>query len=445
MGSAPRYSRIRRLASWRESLASRLWPIPATAVVGAVAVGIFLPMLDAEIDAHLPTSLASVLFSGGTDAARAVLSSIAGSLITATSLTFSLTIVALQLASTQGSPRLLRLFAADRMVHATLALFLATFAYALTVLRVIADSEDAPFIPRISVTLASLLTFASVIMLTIFLGHLARQLRVETMLRDVHQQADATLKLLVSTELEGTDALPPRPPRPLVVEGDSSGFVTLVDRPALLALGRDEDIVVAELHPVGESVIAGTPLAEWWDRGDEHSPASRDRVARIERRIRAAHHVDYERTTAQDVGLGVRQLADVAIKALSPGVNDPTTAVHALSHLTALLRDIAQWPQEPAALVDDDGVARLLPRRHDFDALLSEALDQVRLYGAGDPAVVTRLYACLRQLAHRLPAAHRAALERQRTRLDAAVSAQPYDGDDRARFAVLSAEVARTS
>ncbi|NGP09706.1 DUF2254 domain-containing protein, partial [Rhodococcus sp. 14C212] len=155
-----------------EAVRSRLWPVPAAAVLLAVLAGIGLPELDAAVDARLPPSVAGYLFGGGADAAREVLSAIAASLITVTSLTFSLTLVTLQLASSQYSPRLLRTFAADRVVQRTLALFLATFTYALTVLRTVrSDTDDADgtaFVPQMAMTTAYLLTVASVLALVLF-------------------------------------------------------------------------------------------------------------------------------------------------------------------------------------------------------------------------------------------------------------------------------------
>ena len=174
-----------RAARWKDGLRTKLWPFPVVAVALSVVLGTALPALDAAVDGKLPESVSVLLFSGGPEAARSVLQAISGSLITVTSLTFSLTVVTLQLASSQFSPRLLRTFTADRFVHATLALFLAAFAFALTVLRSVrAESGSGPsFVPEISVTVAFGLAIASVMGLVLFLAHLTREIRVETMMR----------------------------------------------------------------------------------------------------------------------------------------------------------------------------------------------------------------------------------------------------------------------
>ncbi|MRX43042.1 DUF2254 domain-containing protein [Agromyces kandeliae] len=426
-------------ATLSESISSRIWPLPVAAIIAAVIAGILLPILDAAVDDVLPAWLAAILFSGGTDAARAVLTTIAGSLITATSLTFSLTVVALQLASNQASPRLLRTFASDRMVHVTLATFLGTFAYALTVLRSVSDTGE--LVPRIAVTVAFVLTLVSVLMLVLFLAHLASRLRVETMLRDVHRETTRTIAL-VGADDRPTAPAPVRPAQPHVVLARRSGFVTGIDRDAVVAAARDHGAVVRELRQVGASVIEGTPIAEWWPTMST-TDAAADRGTRADRSaleaaVAGAYHVGYERTSPQDIGFGLRQLADIAAKALSPGVNDPTTAVHALSHIAAVLGDLADLPEGPPAYADDDGAARVVPVRHDFAELVEVGMQQVRRYGAADPDVATRLFELVGDVGcHASRPEHRRVLEGQLDRLVASVAAADYDAHERAGFARL--------
>jgi len=175
-----------RVGVLRDALQTRLWPVPTVGVLIAVALGVLMPSVDTRVDDSLPPRLSAYLFGGGADAARTVLSAIGGSLITVTSLTFSLTVVTLQLASSQFSPRLLRTFSRDPFVHRTLALFLGTFAYSLVVLRTVRSTASGrpEFVPKISITVAVVLTLVSVFALVLFLDHLATQIRVETMLDD---------------------------------------------------------------------------------------------------------------------------------------------------------------------------------------------------------------------------------------------------------------------
>jgi uncharacterized membrane protein len=434
-----------RLASLRESISARLWPVPVAAIVLAVGLGVVIPIADAALDDELPGWFAALLFSGGPGAARSVLAAIAGSLVSATTLTFSLTVVALQLASSQASPRVLRLFSRDRVVHRTLAVFLGTFAFALTVLRTVRDADEAgdAAVPRFAITLAFLSTVASVVMLVLFLAHLARQLRIETVMRDVHRETSGTIALVRGTGETPDDddgATPPdRPSSRRMALAADSGFLTGTDRERLVEVAHEHDLVVEEARAVGTNVIAGTPLAFWWPR-DPLRRAAPDDVAGIERGIRAAFGIGYERTPTQDIGFGLRQLVDIATRAVSPGVNDPTTAVHALGHVSAVLSELARLPEQTPVLLDDVGVARVIVQRHLFSSLLETGVAQVRHAGAGDPEVAARLYGLLREVAF---ACHRpddaAAVADQLDRLDATVVHRDFDATERARFAAMSA------
>ncbi|NYF09420.1 putative membrane protein [Leifsonia sp. AK011] len=443
-----RNSLRRAIASARESLATELWPLPTLAVVLAVALGIALPLVDRAVDASLPPSVAGFLFAGGVDSARAVLSAISGSLITATSLTFSLTVVALQLASSQASPRVLRTFAKDRAVQDTLAMFVGTFAYALTVLRTVQDATDASDaqVPRIAVTLASLLTFASVITLALFLGHLARQLRVDTVMRQVHSETGHTIDLVASTSTEGPEVLPSglRPETREVALARGSGFIRSVDRARLLTIAVEHDLVIEEEHPVGHNVVKATPLARWWTR-DRLVHLGADDVERRSRDIAGAFGLSYERTASQDIGFGIRQLTDICVRALSPGVNDPTTAVHALGHVSAILGDLAELPGQAVALEDDDGHLRVILRTHRFTDLLRTAMEQPRRYGCSDPDVVERLHQLLSEVGYRARGPDQLeALGRELDLLVASVGQADYLPAERERFSAL-AERTRTA
>lgn len=182
------------------------------------------------MDDALPPWLTAALFGGDAGAASTLLDAISSSLITVTSLTFSLTVVTLQLASSQFSPRLLRTFTSDLFVQATLAVFLSTFTYALTVLRAVrsGNSGSTAFVPRISVTFAFVLGIVSVLGLVLFLAHLARTIRVETMLRGVHDDASATLRRATSPleDSRPQPTLPTPPAHGIDITAPSSGFLT---------------------------------------------------------------------------------------------------------------------------------------------------------------------------------------------------------------------------
>ncbi|MFE0090410.1 DUF2254 domain-containing protein [Streptomyces sp. NPDC058991] len=434
-----------------ERLRAQLWPLPTLGVALAIVAGVGLPLLDGLTQHDMPSWLRAYLFGGSPDAARSVLAAIAGSMITVTALTFSLTVVTLQLASSQFSPRLLRTFTADRYVQATLALFLATFTFALTVLRTVRTGDDGQtgFVPQTSVTVAFVLTLASVLALVLFLSHLAREIRIESMMSSVLSAADRTIHRLLPEEpdLSGepsargdSAAAPPEPPaNALTLAAGASGFLTSVDEAALLKAAVEADALVRIDRPPGSSLIAGTPVGAAWPRTGE--PFTPDTRARLAEEVPHAVRTGAERTDLQDVAFGLRQLTDIAAKALSPGINDPTTAVHALSHSSALLCELARRDLGPRLLRDEHRQIRVVLCRPDLQDLLDLAVDQPLRYGAAEPAVLARIAMLLRELAWcTVPARHPpvvAALARLRSTVDA----QDLHAAERLRLTELAQHV----
>ena len=443
--------RRRTWESWADETRTRLWPLPVLALISAVALGIGLPRLDAAIGDNLPAELTVYLFGGGAGAARTVLNVIATSLITVTSLTFSLTVLTLQLASSQYSPRLLRTFTRDRFVQRTLALFIGSFVYALTVLRTVRTPDDGgtAFVPQLSVTVAFLLTLGSALGIVLFLAHLAREIRVETVLRNVHDDAAATIDRAVPPR--GPRAAPRPCPPPTgqtgVLLAPSSGFIVAIHPAVLLDAARAADAVVVVDRPVGDALVAGTPLARAWSNSP--SPLTESRLDVLQERLGQAVDTSFERTSRQDVAFGLRQLTDVTVKALSPAVNDPTTAVHALNHLSALLCDLTRRDLNALVLRDDAGRVRITVEQRSFAELLDLALAQPRIYGAGDPDVARALL----QLLHAVATAaahdptHAAAVAEQLTRVQVAVDQGPLDEAHRQKLTqlVLTVDAALTS
>ena len=430
------------LANARDTFKTQLWPVPTIAVVAALLLGLGLPELDATLIGHVSARVSGWLFGGDADAARSLLGTIASSLITVTALTFSLTVVTLQLASSQFSPRLLRTFTSDQFVQVTLAVFLATFTYALTVLRAVrgaGDNGQGEFVPKVSVTLAFVLAIASVLGLVLFLAHLTQQIRVETMLRKVHRDASNTLRA-VTRERDPADgdqpAAPLAPPDALPLRVDGDGFLTLIDQGDLVELAQDEDAVITlDVYP-GDYLVDGTPLGAAWPvdggRFDEET------AGRIADRVAGCVHLGFERTGSQDVGHGLRQLTDVANMALSPGINDPTTAIHALGHISSFLCDLTDRDLGADLLRDDDDRVRVVLGRPDLGAYVDLGISQPRRYGASDPQVMEKIFQVLLDLSYRAAPDQRPVVRGQLERVRVTVDAQSFDADERIALAVLA-------
>lgn len=426
-------------ANMRETFKTQLWPIPAMAVVATLLLGFGFPHLDSQIDGALASWVNGVLFGGDADAARVLLSAIATSLITVTSLTFSLTVVTLQLASSQFSPRLLRTFTSDQFVQATLALFLATFTYALAVLRSVrsaGDSGQAEFVPKFAVTVAFVLAVASVLGLVLFLAHLTEQIRVETMLRNVHRDATRTMHAVHSEAEPDAHNHPasPQPPQDATqLLATSDGFLTWIEHGHLVEAAVDEGALLnLDVYP-GSFLVKGTPLGSAWPvAGGSFDKQTADRIAD---RVAGCIHTGFERTAAQDVGHGLRQLTDVANKALSPGINDPTTAIHALGHISAFLCDLSDRDLGPKLLRDEDDRVRVTLHGPSLATYVDLGISQPRRYGAADPQVLEKIFQVLLDLSHRAAPDQRPTIRAQLERLRTTVAGQSFDSVEQAALA----------
>ncbi len=433
------------LAVLRDSLRSDLWPLPIMGVVLALILGFWFPVLDGRIDDSLPPTLKNLLFGGGGGAASTVLDAIASSTVTVTSLTFSLTVVTLQLASSQFSPRLLRTFTSDLFVQVTLALFLSTFTFSLTVLRSVRSEGGShqEFVPRLSVTVAFILATASVIGLVLFLAHLAQVIRVETMLQTVRGAAGVTLRreLTARAEAPWVSAVPTPPAHATLVHAPASGFLVGLDREDLVATAKELDAIIMIDRWPGTWLVEGNPIGAAWPRSGIFD---RSAVERLRRGVTEAVQLGKERTSAEDIGYGLRQLTDVAVKALSPGINDPTTAVHALGHSASLLCEFAGRVLGADVITDEDNVVRLAVGRPAFADLLELAVAQPRRYGAADPDVLARVFGLLAEVGWQVELAEqRAAVTAQLGRLHSTAAAADFDDAERAMLSDLGESVER--
>jgi uncharacterized membrane protein len=376
--------------------------VPVLGIAVAICLGVALPALDEVLASRADGHPLTFVFGGGPSAARDLLAAIAGSLISVTGLTFSFTVVALQLSSSQHSPRLLQTFVTDRVVQLTLAQLVATFVYALTVLRTVrsedATSDESAFVPRLSVTVGFVLTLISVIALVLFLGHLARSLRVETMYRDVHDEATETYGRELPDDDDGP-AIELPAEAPGQVRARSSGFVVDVDARALVTAAEEAGVTVLLGARIGDSVVAGTPLGAVWATG----PGATPDLDRVEEAVHRSVRLGFERSPTRDIAYSLRKVVDIVIRALSPSTNDPTTAVHGLSHISALLGRPVAHPPRPSAFRSDDGVLRLVVPQWDAATLLRLGLEEPLQFASGQPAVLRRIAGLLREVAWRAP------------------------------------------
>ncbi len=306
-------------------------------------------MASLELDKHLAASGRRVGFSGGPDSARELLSSIASSTLTLTALVFSVTIVVLQLASSQFSPRVLRTFLRDPRSQVTLGVFLATFVFALLVLRNVRGSDGGPdqFVPGVAVSVSFALVLLSVAFFVQYIHTIGQSIRVIHVIERISAETIAAIdRVHPAGELRSADALATAGPS-RIVEAAKPGVLTSVDLERLRRVAEAADVTITVLPRPGDFVACGMPLVAVCGTG--HTD---------DRHVRAAIALDKERDPAEDPAFGFRQLIDIAERALSPGVNDPTTAVQCLDHLHDLLRRMTTRPLVARTARDAAGTIR---------------------------------------------------------------------------------------
>ena len=389
----------------RESLRNGFWAVPS----GCVALAVLLALGLVALDRRRSSSL-SFTFGAGPDGAREVLSAITIAMITFTGLVFSITVVVLQLTSQQFSPRVLRTFLRDRLTQYALGAFTATFVYAVLVLRTVDGGEEDQFVPAVATSFALLLLLLSVGLFVAYIHHIATAVQASSIITAIGSETrtalDAHFPPGRGAPTDGAAEPPPDAPASLVLPAQRSGVVTTIDDTALVQLACRAGVVLRTGVRLGDFVPEGAPLLEVV--GD---PGHLD-VAAVVRAFTQGR----DRTLQQDVAFGLRQLVDIAERALSPGVNDPTTAVQALDQLHDLLRRLATRPLRTGLHADSSGSVRLVLPPDRLEDLLALALDEIEQYGAEAAPVQRRIDALLADLAEAALPEHRAAVQARQDR-----------------------------
>jgi uncharacterized membrane protein len=366
------------------SVRDSLWFMPAVSVTAAVLLAVGLIELDARLSIDFADRLPR-LFGAGAEGSRSMLEAVATSVVTIAGVAFSITIVALSLTSQQYSSRVLRNFMRDRANQAVLGVLAGVFAYCLVVLRTI-RSDGGGFVPSLAVLGGVGLAFLALGAFIFFIHHIALSIQASHILSMVSRDTMAAIDALFPEELGEEPPAPEPTSDPALawraVPAPRSGVIEAVQEERLLEFARKHDVVVRMDHGIGDFVVEGLPLATV---GSLVPGAAVGKGA-----LQSCYRIGRERTVEQDAGYGVRQLVDVALKALSPGVNDTTTAVAVVDWLTAILARLAGRRVESPHRYED-GVLRVIARGPTFPRLLEEAFEEIRQHGAGNVAILQRL------------------------------------------------------
>jgi uncharacterized membrane protein len=380
----------------QDRLQSSLFFVPMLFVLGGAALGELMLVIDDRVEG-VPTRLTATV-----DSARNVLSVVAGATLAFAGIAFSVSLLLISLASSQYSPRVVHGLFRDPFNKRVMGVVIGTFTYCLVVMQAVRgplEETGESVVPSVSIVLAVLLGVASILSIVAFISHGAHLMDVSKILHGVTEEAIERIRDGWPEAGDDDDSadevsVPEGEGHPVVF--DRHGWVQQIDYGALFDLLPPGACLRLDTAP-GRYAIPDTPLATIWPTPEE--PQS------VDRRARDAVIIGETRTMQEDVAYGVRQLADVALKALSPGINDPTTAQDALFHLGSVLRELLVRRCPDRQTRGHDGRTILRPHEITHEELIAEAFDEVRLASAQQPTVQISLLEILHLLSLSLDAA----------------------------------------
>ncbi|CAN5503860.1 hypothetical protein BH18VER1_BH18VER1_19150 [soil metagenome] len=427
------------LRKWWIELRSSLWFVPTLLVLAAIIAAFGLIELDLQFDHQLQAKVLVPILGASAQGARSMLAAIATSMITVAGVAFSITIVTLSLASTQYTPRILRNFMRDRGNQAVLGAFVSIFTYCLIVLRSIrSPDEGSPFVPLLAVFFGVLLALLSIGCLIFFIHHVAASIQASTILSVIAKDTSRAIDDLFPDQLQDeTPEVPPVSPEEIdwkPVHAPRNGYVQVIDRDGLHQLVSDEGLVVRLDCVAGDFAVQGAPLLF----------VHRTIESRLADRFRRLYVIGAFRTLQQDADFGFRQIVDIALKALSPGVNDTNTAVNCLDYLSALLLQLA-GRKIVSPLPMQNGHTRVFAPTVAFDEFAAKAFDEIRLSALSNVTILLQIVRAIGRVATatRDPERHRVLVHQLRLAIEAADHSVPAPYDrariDRERARVLSA------
>jgi uncharacterized membrane protein len=392
-----------RLIKLRRKMAESFWFIPMVMVLLAVSAALSLVAADRSIGSKWLENH-GWLWSGGPDGARTMMATIAGSLITVISIVFSLTITTLAQTATHFGPRVLRNFTSDTGVQITLGTFVSTFVYCLLVMRTVRSVEELSFVPYLAVNLGFLMTLASVAVLVYFIDHISKSIQADNLIAEVGRNFLESLPELFPRQV-GDAHDPPNecPPRALdwqgaaVIHSAEAGYLQHIDAEALIQVAGKHDLVIKLIRRPGDFLTAGMPVMEFLpsDGSGGHDGSG----GAVEEELRGAMVMGGHRTAQQDGMYPVQQLVEIAARALSPGINDPFTAITCLDWLGACLSGAALSDEPVPWRHDENHRLRVIANPLTFEQLTRVAFDQIRISGGANPEIMARLFEIIAGLA----------------------------------------------
>ncbi|WP_414563065.1 MULTISPECIES: DUF2254 domain-containing protein [unclassified Anabaena] len=371
-----------------DALHTSYWFLPGILAISSIILAVVTLTLDHIIDFNDW----DWLYAGGPEGSRAVLSAIASSMISVTATSFSITIVAMQLASSTFGPRLLRNFMKDTGNQIVLGVFIGTFIYSLLVLRAIYNEDFDLFVPHLSVTVGLALAILSIGVLIYFIHHASTIIQVSHVLQSVSDDLDKAIERLFPEKI-GVNPQADQPYREDIppdfslqaypIKNNKNGYLQAINNEKLMEIARQYDLLVHVKFRPGNFVVKGSELVMVW-------PGVRVNN-KLKQQLQQIFIIGKERTEQQDIEFPIQQLVEIALRAISPGINDPFTAIRCIDRLSAGLCYLVQRQFPSSYRYDYDNQLRVMVPSLDFEGIVDQAFNQIRQYSNSDAAVTIRL------------------------------------------------------
>ena len=402
-----------RLLNYWENFRSSFWFVPAFLMVAAVLGAYLMVSLDSRVDSEIIK--AYPIFEMSPASARAILSSIVGAMISATGVVFSMTIVALSIASSQFGSRLIRTYRSRRSTHFTLGIFVSTSLYCILVMTCIREIDDYVFVPTVAVGVGIVLTVVCLATLIYYIHDMSYAIQASSVIDKSAADLNASMKRLFpetlgqssdstsadgEAEIETSDQASEEGLGDLLwtTACDRSGYLQAIENESVLALASEHKLVVRLLIRPGDFVYEGCNIAEVHRATDLKSPGDLDET-KVNQEICDSLIVGSNRTPTQDIRYAFNELVEVAVRALSPGINDPFTAINCVDRILAALHKLKSCKTPSAYRTDDENVLRVVADPIPFKACLNASLGVIEHYASDSPMVKNRIEEAFESLA----------------------------------------------
>ncbi|HPJ12976.1 MAG TPA: DUF2254 domain-containing protein [Caldisericia bacterium] len=386
---------MKKLKVYFSEIKSSFWFVPVLTILVFIVLAVLMLRID-SITRFSQKGLSRYIFISSADSARSILTTIAGAMIGVAGTVFSITLVVLTLASSQFGPRLIRNFMYQRLNQIVLGSYISTYMYCLVVLNAIKDNTTVVFIPSLSVLVALLAAGANIVLLVLFIHHIAVSIQANDVIAKVSQMQSKNIDILFPKDIgttvckdndECSTFHPSFYTHQQYIPGGKNGYLQYVYNESLFSIAKDTQSVIEVYSRPGVYIVKSIEVGMIYS----NSTIDADIIQRIQRQF----IIGNSRTQEQDVEHFIHQMVEIAERALSPGINDPYTAITCIDNLSATMVYLAQKEFPSRYIYDEEGNVRLILNVITYESVLDAAFNQIRQYSKGNPTVVIRLMEAL--------------------------------------------------